>query len=193
MRRYRLARMSPVIRVLTVVLLILPAAFLTGMLTGRNEFVGPFVVISVIYAWVWFLFRPGAFVIHPDALEVVWPLKRREVSRQSILSVRQVDAKTLRTEIGWGARVGAGGLWGGFGWLWTKRRGVVQMYISRTDQFVWIERGHERPWLVTPERPDEFVHELSPTGSSVTQQSPACDVANRVAHIEAHKTIQKEA
>lgn len=50
MRRYRLARMSPVIRVLTVVLLILPAAFLTGMLTGRNEFVGPFVVISVIYA-----------------------------------------------------------------------------------------------------------------------------------------------
>ena len=79
MRRYRLARMSPVIRVLTVVLLILPAAFLTGMLTGRNEFVGPFVVISVIYAWVWFLFRPGAFVIHPDALEVVWPDRKSVV------------------------------------------------------------------------------------------------------------------
>lgn len=184
MRRYRLAPMSPVIRVITVVLFILPAAFLAGMLTGRNGFAGPFVVISGIYAWVWFRFRPSAFVIHPAALEVVWPLKRREVSRQSILSVRRVDAQTLRTEIVGGARAGAGGLWGGFGWLWTKRRGIVQMYISRTDQFVWIERGHERPWLVTPERPDEFVRELSPTGSSVARQSPACDVANRDAHEE---------
>ena len=102
MRRYRLARMSPVIRVLTVVLLILPAAFLAGMLTGRNEFAGPFVVISATYAWVWFRFRPSAFVIHPAALEVVWPLKRREVSRQSILSVRQVDAKTLGKDLGSG-------------------------------------------------------------------------------------------
>jgi hypothetical protein len=35
------------------------------------------------------------------------------------------------------------------------------MYISRLDGFVWIERGTERPWLVTPDRPDEFVAELT--------------------------------
>jgi hypothetical protein len=55
-------------------------------------------------------------------------------------------------------------MWGGFGWLWTRKRGIVQMYISRTDRFVWIERAGERPWLITPERPEEFVAALSPAG-----------------------------
>ena len=58
-------------------------------------------------------------------------------------------------------RVGAGGLWGGFGWLWTQRRGIVQMYISRTDGFVWIERVGDRPWLITPAQPSAFVRALS--------------------------------
>jgi hypothetical protein len=161
MLRYPLAPMSSGIRVLTAVLLLIPAAFLAAMLAGLSELTIPFVAVSAIYAWVWFGFRPSEFVIHPDAIEIVWPLKRRSVSRQSILNVRQVDAKALKAEIGWGVRVGAGGLWGGFGWLWTQRRGIVQMYISRTDQFVWIERGDERPWLITPERADQFVRELS--------------------------------
>jgi hypothetical protein len=34
------------------------------------------------------------------------------------------------------------------------------MYISRTDRFVWIERGDERPWLITPEEPEAFVRAL---------------------------------
>jgi hypothetical protein len=58
-------------------------------------------------------------------------------------------------------RIGAGGLWGAFGWLWTQRRGMVQMYISRTDGFVWIERGADRPWLITPEQPQAFLSALS--------------------------------
>ena len=55
----------------------------------------------------------------------------------------------------------AGGLGGGFGWLWTQKRGVVRMYISRTDGLVWIERRSERPWLVTPEKPEAFVRALT--------------------------------
>jgi hypothetical protein len=58
-------------------------------------------------------------------------------------------------------RIGAGGLWGGFGWLWTKRKGMVQMHVSRTDGFVWIERKADRPWLITPENPEAFVRALS--------------------------------
>ena len=58
-------------------------------------------------------------------------------------------------------RVGGGALWGGFGWLWTQRRGIVQMYISRTDGFVWIERVGDRPWLITPAQPAAFVRALS--------------------------------
>jgi hypothetical protein len=92
---------------------------------------------------------------------VIWPLKCRHIHRESIVSARAIDRQELKREIGWGMRVGAGGIWGGFGWLWTKRRGVVQMYISRTDSFVWIERTGGRPWLLTPEEPEEFVRALS--------------------------------
>ncbi|MBI5247837.1 MAG: hypothetical protein HY923_11730 [Elusimicrobia bacterium] len=121
---------------------------------------GPLVFIGGIYAWIWLLFRPTSFDVGRDEIEVVWPLKRRVIARGGITSARIVDAKELKREVGWGARVGAGGLWGGFGWLWTTRRGIVQMYISRTDRFVWLERGAERPWLITPECPEEFVREL---------------------------------
>jgi hypothetical protein len=61
-------------------------------------------------------------------------------------------------------RVGAGGLWGGFGWFWTTRRGLVRMYVSRIDHFVWIERGPAQPWLITPDHPDAFVRALSTRG-----------------------------
>lgn len=75
--------------------------------------------------------------------------------------MRIVDGRELKREIGWGMRVGAGGLWGGFGRLWTTRRGVVQMYVTRTDRFVRIERAGGRPWLITPEQPEAFVRALS--------------------------------
>jgi hypothetical protein len=135
---------------------------LISVLSGVHALMGPLVLVGLICGWVWLLFRPTAFVIHPDALEIVWPLKRRRIERASILSVRKIDMKELKREVGWGVRVGAGGLWGGFGWLWTQRRGIVQMYISRTDSFVWIERGKERPWLITPERPEDFIGALCP-------------------------------
>ena len=90
-----------------------------------------------------------------------WPLKRRSIPRKDIAEVRLIDKRALHSETGWGVRVGVGGLWGGFGWLWTQRRGVVQMYISRTDGFVWIERVGDRPWLITPAQPAAFVRALS--------------------------------
>ncbi len=35
------------------------------------------------------------------------------------------------------------------------------MYVSRLDAFIWIERGREQAWLITPEQPDVFLHALS--------------------------------
>jgi hypothetical protein len=93
-------------------------------------------------------------------LEVRWPMKRRTIPRAEILNVRVMEREALQKEIGWGLRIGAGGLWGGFGWLWTRRRGIVQMYISRTDFVVWIERRDGRPWILTPEQPENFVRAL---------------------------------
>lgn len=55
-------------------------------------------------------------------MAVVWPLRREHIPRADIVGVRLTAARDLRREAGWGVRIGAGGLWGGFGWLWTQRR-----------------------------------------------------------------------
>ena len=159
--RFDLAPMCRLILVLTAVMAALPAAFLIGGVMGARVLWAPAVLLILIYAWVWTRFRPTAFVVHARTLEVVWPLKRRHVARDAITAVRVVGREELRREVGWGMRVGAGGLWGGFGWLWTSRRGIVQMYVSRLDGFVWIECGGERPWLITPERPAAFVSAMT--------------------------------
>ena len=165
-KRFRLAPMSPPIRVLTLVFLALPPALIVIGLWETRALLAPGLVLVVIDAWVWLRFRPSRFLVHDDRLEVIWPLKRREVHRGDITRVRLMDRQGLQKETGWGLRVGAGGLWGGFGWLWTQKRGIVQMYVSRTDGFVWIERTHGRPWLITPEKPESFVRALSVRGSA---------------------------
>lgn len=161
MKSFPLARMSRLIFILTLGLLSIPVVFLATAVVGKSLLMVPGLLMVALYAWVWLRFRPSRFVVHPSAIEVIWPLKRRHIPRAGISDVRVISSEALRREIGWGMRVGAGGLWGGFGWLWTKRRGIVQMYVSRTDGFVWIERVSDRPWLITPEQPEAFVRALS--------------------------------
>jgi len=158
---FGLAPMCTLLRTLTLLLAALPLIFLVAGTMGSRALYLPALLLLLTYAWVWARFRPTAFVVHPDSLEVIWPLKRRRIRRDGISSVRIIDRQRLRQEVGWGMRVGAGGLWGGFGWLWTSRRGIVQLYVSRLDRFVWIECGKERPWLITPERAEAFVAALT--------------------------------
>ncbi len=160
-KTFRLAPMSPLILLLTCALLALPLIFVVLAAFSEHLFIVPALFAVAIYCWIWLRFRPTRFAVHSDVLEVTWPLRRRHLSRKDIVSVRLMAWQELRSEAGWCVRVGAGGLWGGFGWLWTQRRGIVQMYISRTDRFVWIERINNRPWLITPEQPEAFVQALS--------------------------------
>ena len=67
----------------------------------------------------------------------------------------------LHQELGKTMRIGVGGLWGGFGWLWT-RRGLVNFYVSRSDGLVLIERRTARPILITPEKPEMMLQALDP-------------------------------
>jgi tetratricopeptide (TPR) repeat protein len=158
---FRLARMDFLIRLLTAALLVLPLLFLAIALLANTFLLLPTAFLVVVYVWIALWFRPTRFVVGPRALEIVWPLRRREIPREDITGVRLVDKHALRGEVGWAMRMGAGGLGGAFGWLWTQKRGVVRMYIARTDGLVWIERRSDRPWLITPERPDAFVRTLS--------------------------------
>jgi hypothetical protein len=159
--RFRLAPMCPVIMILTLVLLLLPVPFFIVAFTLHRLFVLPALSFLFISAWVWLWFRPTSFIVDPRDIEIVWPLRRRKIRRDTITSFRRINRQELRNEIGWALRIGGGGLWGGFGFLWTTRRRIVRMYVSRLDAFIWIERGREQPWLITPEQPDVFLHALS--------------------------------
>ena len=158
---FRLAPMDVPIRILTIVLLVLPPLFLAIALLGNRPLLAVAMLLVAIYVWIWIWFRPTRFVVQPRGLEIVWPGRRRKIPRDDITAVRLIDKRELRREVGWAIRVGAGGLWGGFGWLWTEKRGVVRMYISRTDGLVWIERRSDRPWLLTPEQPEDFARALA--------------------------------
>ena len=159
-KSFRLALMSPQILTITTVLLVLPLALFSGALFGGRFLAVPALIVVGIYVWVWLRFRPRRFVVHERSMEVIWPMKRRSIPRADISSVRLLDRAELRQEIGSGLRVGAGGLWGGFGWCWTSKRGLLDLYVSRTDGLVLVERRARRPLLLTPERPDEFVRAL---------------------------------
>ncbi len=154
--------MSPLIRTLTLVLLLLPVVFFATALVCAAPLAIPGALVAALYAWAWLRMRPTRFVVSADAVEVAWPLRRRRIPRAEITAVRRLDAAEVKQEIGFAMRVGVGGLWGGFGWLWSSQRGVIQMYVSRTDGFVWIET-RDRPWLLTPAEPDRFVRALSPS------------------------------
>lgn len=171
MSSFRIAPMSTTIQIITIALLVLPVLLILGVVFGMGSLIIPAILLLAIYSWIWLRLRPTQFVVHQNALEVIWPLKRQEIPRNSISGVRIIDGRDL----GWCMRIGAGGLWGGFGWLWTRRRGVVQMYISRKDNLVLIERTSGRSWLISPERPQEFVKEVCSALSLAAQQSPGAD------------------
>lgn len=160
-KSFCVARMSPLIRGLTVLILGLPPAFVAGALLGRRMLALPAALLIALYIWVWLWFRPTRFAVNSGGIRMVWPLRHCEIPREDISSARVVERRELQNEIGFAFRIGVGGLWGGFGWLWTTRRGLVRLYITRTDRFVWIECVGGRPWLITPENPDEFVGALS--------------------------------
>ena len=159
---FRLAPMSRSIRVLTLALLPLPLVLLAAApfcgagptLTGAALFVG------LIWAGVWTWFRPTRFELSSASLRIVWPIRRRDIELSSVERVEIVSARDLRAEFGFLARVGAGGLWGGFGMLWSSKGRHIDFYISRLGPMVLIHRRTGHPLLITPEQPERFVDAL---------------------------------
>ncbi len=161
-RSFPLAPMSRVIILLTAVVLALPVIFIVaGLLSPvRSVLWGAAAFVVVLCAAVWLFARPTGFEVSSGELAVIWPLRRRVIARTNIASARAIGREELRQKIGWAIRVGVGGLWGAFGSLWTSRRGSVEVYVSRTDGLVWIERRVGRPLLITPTDPAGFLRAL---------------------------------
>lgn len=158
-RSFELAPMSPLIRSLTYVLCAVPIAFVVGALSGATFLWVPAVLLGLTFAAVWLAARPRRFEAAAGAIDVVFPTWTRSV--HDVVGARLYDARELRATYGLLMRIGVGGLWGGFGWLWSPRQGRIEFYISRTDGFVMIERRGGRPMLVTPVDPARLVAVLT--------------------------------
>jgi hypothetical protein len=150
--------MSPLIRGLTIALWLLPIALGLWALVSREQVAFlTFLFLLVLYGEIWIACRPSHFVVSRGNLEIVFPIWRRRIPMQGVQQIRIISQEMFRQEFGWAMRIGVGGLWGGFGWLWTSQRGLLEFYISRVDDLVLIERLTGNSLLITPENPRQFV------------------------------------
>lgn len=161
MRRFQLAKMSAVILVLTVLLFPVPVIMAgVGFRYGPPTLLWVAAFMALVWVTVWLLFRPSEFVLSRAGLEIRWPMRPASLlPLADIDSVEIVSGDDFRRDYGRGARVGAGGLWGGFGWLVTKK-GALRMYVSRVDQFVLVYPKTGRTLMITPDRAELFVESL---------------------------------
>jgi hypothetical protein len=154
--------MSPVFRWFTTVLLLLPIGLAVAGMTARLPALAiPAVLLAMTYAVVWLAARPTRFELAPGAIEVVFPLWRRTIPAGDGLTARALDFYQIRQEFGLPLRIGVGGLWGAFGWFWTARRGLIEVYMSRMDDLVLVERRQGRPLLLTPEDPAGMIQGIA--------------------------------
>ena len=156
---FRLAPMSGLIRGITLFLFVLPFGLAVVSLSSPTPF-APIIVLGFfasLYAFVWLFMRPTRFVLSPDGLVVVWPLRQRRIPRSHLVSAERVTRADLGSECGILLRFGAGGLWGGFGLLWSSRGKHLSLFVSRhADGLVLVRCDPSRSLLITPERPSEF-------------------------------------
>lgn len=152
-RYYPVAAMSGGIFALTSVLLLIPVLMLFW---GPPAIAG---ILIILFGYVWFWLRPSGFKITDDDLVIVWPLRKKVISRRVIRDVQAKTKTVFRDQYGMGIRIGAGGLWGGFGYLWTKKE-MLEMYITSTEHLVVLEIEDGRNVLISPDDENRFVTDL---------------------------------
>lgn len=159
------APMAPLYVLSTGITLAIPVIWAIMMVTvGQGIWRISLPVIAsfvVLCAVIWLYLRPSSYEVDEGGVTIRWHLRRLVVPRSQISSVSTIDREVLRRDFGWSARVGVGGVFGTFGLLWTSKRGWMSAYATTTASWVLIERRNERPILISPELPDEFVRAVS--------------------------------
>jgi hypothetical protein len=154
--------MSPLIRGVTYGLWVLPL-LLGGIGIWRQSQVLIMVAIWLVtvFVLVWLGCRPAWLDLNSTSLNLMFPLWQRTLPLQSFRQAHLLDSLEVNAELGWTMRMGVGGLWGTFGWLWTQKRGWVEVYLTSLEEFVLVERQQGLPLLITPEHPPHFVQHLN--------------------------------
>lgn len=160
-RTFRLAPMSGLILWLTV--FVFPIPFLMAGWAFYWAIHPLFAVagfMGLVWAVIWFYMRPSHFTISDRGLQITWPMRRQLVPKAQITSAELVSSAEFRQRWGHGVRIGAGGLFGGFGWYRTKTA-MFRFYISRTDEFAIVHLLDDRPLMLTPEDARRFVDAIN--------------------------------
>jgi hypothetical protein len=154
--KFRLARMHPAVMGFTVGYGLLVLVFMvTGLRHGVLLAVAGGMAAVAILVWCWF--RPSYFFVHELGLQIHWPWRNREISKNDILGIEPLERKAL----GFTLRVGgAGGLWGAFGRFFSFKLGGLDCYLSSNQGILLLRLKNKRPLLITPERVAEFMEKL---------------------------------
>ena len=102
-----------------------------------------------------YLYSPTGFSVAPDGLRIHRPIGAHVLPLASLRAARRAapgELCGLRT-------FGSGGLFGIFGWFYVRRYGHYRAYVTSRRDMVLVQA--ERVYLLSPERPDEFLRLLS--------------------------------
>ena len=153
------------IRVTTAILLLVPLLFavvtvMVPVAPLRAVMGGLAALIAAGVLATWFYARPAHFEVSPAGLRIVWPLRSRLIPVRALRAAVVLSREAFRAEYGSGMRVGAGGLWGGFGRFVTSRQ-TFDLYVSRMEPLVLVRLSGGRPLLVTPEEAERFAEAVA--------------------------------
>jgi len=156
--------MSALILTLTIALWGLPFIFLLWAIftegSVRWTTIATVCFLLLLYGMVWVGFRPSRFLITANQLTLTFPARQRSFPLEDLGEAQLLSEGEFRQKFGWAMRIGVGGLWGGFGWLYTGQKGMLEFYVSRSDGLVWIERRSGNDLLLTPDQPEHFIQAL---------------------------------
>ena len=163
-KSYPLAPMSRTIAWISLLLGVLPVVLAVWLsaTAGRHGgpvWLGPAIggFVAAVLVGIALAGRPSRFELTTEGLAIVWPVRRRRVSPQEIVSARAITTADLGRA--WRA-FGAGGFLGGFGLFRSSQIGWFDLYTSGADHLVLIERRNKRPLVISPDRPRELVDDL---------------------------------
>ena len=156
-----MAPMSKVIRLMTLFLLALPVAVAGGGFSSGEPVFGYSLMVAgaivAIYAFVYLRMRPTRFEIEGKRLSIIFPTRIIDVDLDDVVRAGPITYEVFKRRYPRPIRLGAGGLFGGFGLLMTQN-GKVQFYISRDEPLVLLEFESDRlPLLLSPSDPEAFL------------------------------------